>query len=161
MVKQFTRINYGTSIYSRETLERVGSAIINIHDGILPTFRNVHTDFWAFFCEARLPFGVTLFEIDERIDAGTVVRQEAIDLSGVKNFREARSGLAGLRASLAMSLIVEKLNGVACITDETMRQASVRSAPNLPLWDTPTAGDIWKAVSCRPLSPRFVASRKA
>lgn len=65
--------NFGTSLYLPATLEKISIPIFNWHTGILPRFRNVHTDFWAYMKNEPEGLGVTVFEIDEGIDTGRIV----------------------------------------------------------------------------------------
>lgn len=49
---------------------------INTHPSLLPYNRGKHYNFWALVEQA--PFGVTLHEVNERVDAGGIVAQRAI-----------------------------------------------------------------------------------
>lgn len=66
-------LNFGTSIYSPKTLSVLEPPIINWHTGILPRYRNVHTDFWAYVNNDVDGLGVSVFKVDEGIDTGHVI----------------------------------------------------------------------------------------
>lgn len=153
-------LSYGTSIYSRETLSRLIEPVVNIHDGILPTFRNVHTDFWAYFLNQNLPFGVTLFQVSDLIDDGKLVRQRVIDTNEVSSFRDGRRQLAALRVALAESEVRGALRGKDPGRVVDLEVDSGPSWPSFPLWANPTLRDILTVVFRRDLSPRYVGSRR-
>ena len=152
-------LNYGTSLYTEEALRQLARPIINIHDGIIPTFRNVHTDFWAYFLPGDLPLGVTLFEIDNRIDAGRIVKQQTVSVKNPKTFRECRRELADLRVALATSVVHGARNGTGCDQMNGGNVGSEGSWPRRPLWANPTFGDVMRVLARRELVPRFVRGR--
>jgi hypothetical protein len=67
-------LSYGTSIYSKSTLDKLNNSIINLHSGLLPRYRNVHTDFWAYKQKDFEGIGVTAFKVDEGIDSGETIK---------------------------------------------------------------------------------------
>lgn len=73
---------YGTAILSKEFIREVHSTIINIHSGILPHYRNVHSDFWAYLNKDYKNIGVSLFFLDTGIDSGDICLQKRIWYSG-------------------------------------------------------------------------------
>lgn len=152
-------LNYGTSIYTEETLSRLLKPVVNIHDGIIPTFRNVHTDFWAYFTREDLPFGVTLFEINRVIDAGKIVRQQVIAPDKIRSFRDARQKLADLRVALALSVVEEAMRRKASDRVAGSELDFEDSWPSFPLWSNPTFRDVLTVVLRGELRPRYVSSR--
>ena len=69
-------LNYGTAIYKLETLKALKVPVVNFHTGILPAYRNVHTDFWAYTRRDADGLGVTAFLLNEEIDAGEVLSMQ-------------------------------------------------------------------------------------
>lgn len=67
---------YGTAILSQQTLLRVGKPLYNIHSSILPYYRNVHSDFWAYQQKDFERIGVSIIKLDSGIDTGDIVIQE-------------------------------------------------------------------------------------
>jgi folate-dependent phosphoribosylglycinamide formyltransferase PurN len=144
----------------RKRLSRLMKPIVNIHDGIIPTFRNVHTDFWAYFTHQDFPFGVTLFEINDFIDAGKIVRQQVLEPGEFSSFRDGRRKLADLRVALALSVVGDVLRGEGSGRVVSSEADVGRSWPSFPLWSNPTIRDILSVVFGRELSPRYVESRR-
>lgn len=72
---------YGTAILSKEFIHKTNSTIINIHSGILPYYRNVHSDFWAYMRKDYKKIGISLFFLDAGIDSGDVCLQKHIPYS--------------------------------------------------------------------------------
>lgn len=68
---------------SRATIAAAGEApILNLHPGITPEFRGVHTGYWALRRGAPERFGVTVHLIDEGLDTGPIVDQATCDPEG-------------------------------------------------------------------------------
>ncbi len=72
---------YGTSILKKEFLDRIKAPILNIHSGILPKYRNVHSDFWAFLNKDFDNIGVSIIYLDSGIDSGDLAVQRRIKYS--------------------------------------------------------------------------------
>jgi folate-dependent phosphoribosylglycinamide formyltransferase PurN len=76
---------YGTAILSKEFIKNVKTTIINIHTGILPFYRNVHSDFWAYLKKDYKNIGVTLIYLDTGVDSGDICSQKRIILTPSDN----------------------------------------------------------------------------
>lgn len=66
---------YGTGILTHKTMQLLGEDIFNIHSSILPYYRNVHSDFWAYMNEDFDKIGITIFKLNEGIDTGYIADQ--------------------------------------------------------------------------------------
>lgn len=66
---------YGTAILSPQTLERVERPLYNIHSSILPYYRNVHSDFWAYLRRDFEKIGISIIKLDRGVDTGDIVLQ--------------------------------------------------------------------------------------
>lgn len=66
---------YGTGIVKQKTMESVAVPMYNIHSSILPYYRNVHSDFWAFKNKDYDKIGITLFKLSTGIDDGEILLQ--------------------------------------------------------------------------------------
>jgi len=58
--------------------------IINIHPALLPSFPGVDAQKQAFDYGAKIS-GLTIHFVDENLDAGPIIYQEAVDISGCKS----------------------------------------------------------------------------
>lgn len=72
---------YGSGILSARTIRSFGSPIYNIHSSILPYYRNVHSDFWAYMNEDYDKIGITIFQLERGIDTGNIAVQMPCGLS--------------------------------------------------------------------------------
>lgn len=70
-------------IIDKETISSFNKPIINLHIGYLPYNRGAHPNFWAF--AENTPSGVTIHEINEKIDCGNIIYQEQVDFQLNKN----------------------------------------------------------------------------
>jgi folate-dependent phosphoribosylglycinamide formyltransferase PurN len=69
---------YGTAILKKNFLKKVKVNIFNIHSGILPYYRNVHSDYWAFINKDYSKIGVSVIYLDAGIDSGDIAIQKTI-----------------------------------------------------------------------------------
>tara|TARA_B100000989_G_scaffold21727_1_gene14241 strand:+ start:8103 stop:8669 length:567 start_codon:yes stop_codon:yes gene_type:complete len=77
-------ISFGYKKIIREnvlkSLKRPG---INLHISYLPYNRGAHPNFWSFI--DRTPKGVSIHEINTRVDAGNIIKRKKIDFKLSKN----------------------------------------------------------------------------
>lgn len=69
---------YGVGILTRKTLEALPCEAYNIHSSVLPYYKNVHSDFWAFCNDDLDKIGITIFKLDSGIDTGNIALQRAV-----------------------------------------------------------------------------------
>jgi folate-dependent phosphoribosylglycinamide formyltransferase PurN len=69
---------FGTAILTSKFLKQVSIPIINIHTGILPHYRNVHSDFWALHNKDFANIGVSIIRVDAGVDTGDIVLMKRI-----------------------------------------------------------------------------------
>lgn len=152
-------LSYGTSIYKPETLLQLRAPVVNIHDGVLPQYRNVHTDFWAFYLRDADGLGASMFYVDEGIDSGAVIDQRVCPQPFPRKFRHAREKLHELRTSMAVELCSRF--GSSAEGDSNYRivpfQQPTTKRPDEGkgrMWPSPTSAEIILAVCAR---SRFAA----
>lgn len=68
----------GTSILKGDTVTLAERYILNVHGGIVPEYRNVHSDFWAFYRRDCDNIGITVMHLDEGIDTGAIALQKRV-----------------------------------------------------------------------------------
>ena len=71
-------IVFGTAIIRERFLTQIKKPIYNIHTGILPKYRNVHSEFWAYKNKDYKNIGVTIIHIDKGIDSGAIALQKTV-----------------------------------------------------------------------------------
>jgi len=79
---------YMLLLKDKELLDAYRNRIINIHPALLPSFPGVDAQKQAFDYGAKIS-GVTIHFVDENLDAGPIIYQEAVDISGCKDADEA------------------------------------------------------------------------
>ena len=65
----------GTGLLRPEIIGIARQATLNIHGGLVPRYRNVHSDLWAFINDDRRNIGTSILLLDEGIDTGDIVCQ--------------------------------------------------------------------------------------
>ena len=70
----------GTSLLSKDVLAIAKEYSLNIHGGIVPQYRNVHSDFWAFIFRDHDNIGTSIIHLDRGIDTGDVALQSSIEV---------------------------------------------------------------------------------
>lgn len=126
----------GTSI-AREPVLSIADVTLNIHGGVVPRYRNVHSTFWALLNGDFNNIGTTILWLEPGIDDGRVALQAQIPR------RDARAGLATaissntvLAATLARRAIRLAQNGMLPATPQDHELACY--------WPTPTFTDWFR-----------------
>lgn len=65
----------GTGLLKSDIIEIAREATLNIHGGLVPGYRNVHSDLWAYINDDRRNIGTSILLLDEGIDTGDIVCQ--------------------------------------------------------------------------------------
>ncbi len=70
----------GTALLKAHIINIPSIAVLNIHGGLVPKYRNVHSDFWAYVHDDRDNIGTSILFLDEGIDTGDIVCQASADV---------------------------------------------------------------------------------
>jgi len=65
----------GTALLKAHIINIPSIAVLNIHGGLVPKYRNVHSDFWAYIHDDCDNIGTSILFLDEGIDTGDIVCQ--------------------------------------------------------------------------------------
>lgn len=98
----------GSQIFKKTLINIPAVTCLNLHNGSLPRFRGLMPVFWAMF-EGESEIGVTIFEMDEGIDTGPIVKQiyvpvldrsltEMIKLTKISGMRLIQEVLSDIKA---------------------------------------------------------------
>lgn len=124
---------YGTGILTATTMAAMKCSIFNIHSSVLPFYRNVHSDFWAYMNSDFDKIGVTLIQLDTKIDAGAIAMQ----------------AVAGIPAnSLLPAYKIENLKNIGLLLPEFINRYFCNTlvlqpqGPHYTVAQTPTFCDI-------------------
>jgi phosphoribosylglycinamide formyltransferase-1 len=86
-------------ILSEELLARFPNRIINVHPALLPAFPGIHAVEQALAYGVKV-FGVTVHFVDEGVDTGPVILQQAIELPDASDPEEVRQRLRPIEHAL-------------------------------------------------------------
>ena len=78
---------YMLLLKGKRLLEAYRNRIINIHPALLPSFPGVDAQRQAFDYGVKIS-GLTIHFVDENLDAGPIIHQEAVDISGCRSADE-------------------------------------------------------------------------
>ncbi|MDR2884151.1 MAG: hypothetical protein LBV09_03490 [Deferribacteraceae bacterium] len=70
-------------ILSKKLIAELAAPIVNLHTSYLPYNKGAHPNFWAFY--DNTPHGVTIHEIDEKLDTGAIIFQKQITFAPDEN----------------------------------------------------------------------------
>ncbi len=100
------------SIYSQETLRAPRLGCVNIHHGILPSYRGVFCDLYA-LSEGR-PAGFTIHKMDKKIDTGNILSIHHMSDNAEKNYMNylKRTGTAEADALVKVLHDIDKLGKI-------------------------------------------------
>lgn len=95
---------YGTSILKPEILQ-VAPLFLNLHGGIVPRYRNVHSEFWALAKSQPQCVGTSVLYLDSGIDTGDIALQSSVHSSSALTVTDAVYANLLLAADLAASAL--------------------------------------------------------
>jgi len=71
---------FGTSILKKEIFDSVDNCI-NIHTGLIQSYRGVDSNFWCIFENKPESIGVTIHKVNKGIDTGNILLQSRVPLN--------------------------------------------------------------------------------
>lgn len=71
-------IVYGTSLIGKSILQIPNKVCLNIHSGVVPAYRNVHSEAWALLRNDYEQIGCSLLHLDLGIDTGKIAFQKCL-----------------------------------------------------------------------------------
>jgi methionyl-tRNA formyltransferase len=99
---------------------------VNVHFSLLPKYRGAAPVQWAILSGERKT-GVTVFELNEKMDEGDILSQLETDIGERENARELEERLSGLGAGL----LIETLEKIDQLPHLRQDQAQATLAPRL------------------------------
>lgn len=115
----------GTSILKEPLLSLPCKHLLNIHGGIVPGYRNVHSDFWAFRNGDHQHVGTSILHLDRGIDSGDVALQDSLDIDAQDNIFTIKKKNLELSAQLAVQALRQAASGT--LARETQNADDARS----------------------------------
>ena len=101
-------IVFGTSILKPEVLSIAKRYTLNIHGGIVPKYRNVHSDFWAISKNDIKNIGTSIIHLDPGIDTGDIAIQENLEI----NSNDTMFSIKKKNIELSLKLIIQAIEMV-------------------------------------------------
>ncbi len=119
-------------ILSRDTIANAPRPVINLHISFLPFNRGAHPNFWSWI--EGTPAGVTIHEINEGIDTGSILFQERLQQQPAgMTFRQTYGLLFQAIEDLFITNSDDILSGEYVASVQAAVGTSHR-ASDLPLW---------------------------
>jgi folate-dependent phosphoribosylglycinamide formyltransferase PurN len=122
---------YGTSILKSQFLDHIKSLILNIHSGIVPKYRNVHSDFWAYLNNDIGNIGVSILHLNRGIDSGDLALQEKVDYNHRDSMVDIKIKNLKVIPNLVDSIIKKKKNGTLGRQKQLAEKGSFYPTPRL------------------------------
>ncbi len=98
-------IVFGTSILKPEVLSIAKKFTLNIHGGIVPKYRNVHSDFWAISNNDLKNIGTSIIHLDPGIDTGDIAIQGIVDIDS----KDSIFSIKRKNIELSLRLIIQAI----------------------------------------------------
>jgi methionyl-tRNA formyltransferase len=102
---------------------------LNVHPSLLPTNRGPEPLFWT-FREGNEQAGVTIHLIDEGLDSGPIVAQEALEIPDGISYSELEQRSAELGGKLLARSVWDVFNEVAVLVKQNETDSSYHPFPN-------------------------------
>lgn len=122
---------FGVGIIRLPFLKEANAPVFNIHTGIVPQYRNVHSDFWAYKNKDYQNIGVTLMHLDEGIDSGAIALQERVTVA-------SKESLFAVQLKL-LKLIPNQIEKAIILFKQKKLPKVKQSKTSVGFYKTPTA----------------------
>ena len=101
----------GTSILREPLLSLPRRHLLNIHSGIVPHYRNVHSNFWAWHNQDFERIGTSIIHLDAGIDTGHLALQDTIAVQPDDTLMTITHKNLELAGQLATQAVKQALDG--------------------------------------------------
>ncbi|MBW4708901.1 formyl transferase [Roseobacter sp. YSTF-M11] len=135
---------FSVSKISRTTLSVTDAPFVNLHPGLTPRYRGLHTGYWALLSERKHGFGTTVHLIDAGLDTGPIIAQVKTAPAEEDNIATYNALLTVAGLPMLFQTLVQYLEGAPPDTTDAGRPAPICHEPTL--WRYLTAGilrGIW------------------
>lgn len=102
---------FGTGILRGRTLRLGSRYVLNVHGGIVPAYRNVHSEFWAVLRNDLGNVGTSIIHLDEGIDSGAVALQRRLPVDPHESVFSIRYRNARLAVEVALEALAVAARG--------------------------------------------------
>ena len=98
----------GTALLKTHIINIPLIAVLNIHGGMVPKYRNVHSDLWAFIQGDHDNIGTSILYLDEGIDTGDIVCQSSAGVDVLDGLFVAKQKNLSLAGDLIEAALIRK-----------------------------------------------------
>ena len=109
-------VSFGTGLIKQGILQ-LNALKVNVHRGVLPKYRGLDSDLWAFYFRDFDNVGTTIHELEARFDTGRILCQGRIKIHADMKVYQMRYYTTVLAAEMVES-IIEDLKGGNSIAGE-------------------------------------------
>ncbi len=95
----------GTAILKNDIIKIPRKHVFNIHGGIVPKYRNVHSDFWAFMENDYENIGTSILYLDEGVDTGDIAIQDTVIVNEYDSLLEVKKKNLELAGDLIIKVL--------------------------------------------------------
>jgi methionyl-tRNA formyltransferase len=116
-------------IFKQPLLQAPSRGCLNIHGALLPQYRGVMPSFWM-LANGEREAGVSIYFMDERIDAGELCRQQGFEIRPHETLDEFLRRSKALAAELLVEVLAEVEAGQVARTPLDLTKGSYYSWPD-------------------------------
>lgn len=124
-------IIYGTGIVKKGFIDGVNVPILNIHTGILPKYRNVHSDFWAFKNKDYKQIGTSIIYLDAGVDTGDIALVRPLTVTENSSLAQIKVDNLKQIPEMVFSVLEQIKKGELTYTKQNNDSAHMYKSPTL------------------------------
>lgn len=98
-------IVFGARKLQSEVFTLFSSGLLNVHRGLVQRYRGLDSELWAIYRSDWTSIGVTIHFVDQNLDTGPIVLQEALVLNSGMKIHHLRALTTEIAARLVLSAI--------------------------------------------------------
>lgn len=103
-------VSFGTGLL-KDGILGIPGLKVNIHRGILPQFRGLDSDLWAFYSRDFQNIGTTVHRLEARFDTGDILRQAKLKIEPHMKAYQMRYYTTVMAADMIESLLLDLQEG--------------------------------------------------
>jgi methionyl-tRNA formyltransferase len=127
-------VSFGIGLVKKELLA-IEAYKVNIHRGIIPLYRGLDSDLWAFYFQDFENVGTTIHQIEARFDVGNIFEQQKLTIEPHMKAYHIRYYTTMLATEIVERLIDIMSAGTPKMTEQDLSQGQYYSCiPPLKRW---------------------------
>jgi folate-dependent phosphoribosylglycinamide formyltransferase PurN len=134
---------HGTSIIGEKLLSKSFKTILNIHGGIVPEYRNVHSEFWALYNRDYQKVGTTIMHLDRGVDTGAIALSKTVEIQPAESIFSVKEKNTRLAASLINEALELLHSGILPRVSQGAAGVAYRTPTALNIVALGLRGHLW------------------